>query len=288
MFLRPRTLAEAAALAREHDWDAKLISGGTAVVLMLQQGLISPSHLISLDELTDVSGWRDITVSSAGIRIGGGTRLAAVARSDALRHGAPALASAAGVVGNTRIRNMATVGGNVAEADYASDPPAVLVALAAQIEVSDGTSVRVVPAAEMFTDFYATDLRTGEVVTAVHIPAPVAGSRSSYTKFCSRSAEDRPCVGVASSLRLEDGVVTGLEVVIGAVAGTPQRRPEVTASVLGRRLDEGVAAEVAEGYAALLDPLDDARGSGWYRREMVRVLVRRSLLGLAEGEGNRS
>jgi carbon-monoxide dehydrogenase medium subunit len=285
MFLRPRTLGEVATLAREHEWDAKLISGGTAVVLMLQQGLITPTHLISLDGLTDVPDWREITASPEGIRIGGGARLAGVARSDVVRRSAPALATAAGVVGNPRIRNVATVGGNVAEADYASDPPAVLVALGAQIEVSDGTSVRSVPAADMFTDFYATDLRTGEVVTAVVLPGAGAGTRSSYTKFCSRSAEDRPCVGVATSLRLEDGVVAGLEVVIGAVAGTPQRRPEVTATALGRPLDVGVAQEVADGYAAAVDPIDDARGSGWYRREMVRVLVRRSLLELAaDGE----
>jgi aerobic carbon-monoxide dehydrogenase medium subunit len=222
-FLRPGTLAEVSALAHENEWDAKLISGGTAVVLMLQQGLISPGVLISLDGLSDVAGWREIVTDGDGVRIGGGVRLTDVARSADVRQTAPSLAAAAGLVGNARIRNAATLGGNVAEADYASDPPAVLVSLDAQIEVRDGAAVRTVPAADVFTDFYTTDLRTGEVVTAVHVPTPRPGTRSSYTKFCSRSAEDRPCVGITTSLRLEDGALAALEVVVGAVAGTPQR-----------------------------------------------------------------
>ena len=279
-FLRPGTLGEASALAREHE-DAKFISGGTAVVLMLQQRLIFPTHLIALAGLTDVPGWREVRRTDTGLRIGGGVPLSVVARSAEVQTLAPSLASASGVVGNARIRNQATMGGNVAESDYASDPPSVLVSLGATVEVDDGASSRMVAAADMFTDFFTTDLRTGEVVTAVHVPAAGAGVRSSYTKFCSRSAEDRPCVGVAASVQLEDGVVAGLEVVLGAVAAVPQRWPEVTAAALGRRLDEKVAEEVAAGCAELVDPIDDHRGSAWYRRETIRVLVRRSLLDLA-------
>ena len=283
-YLRPETLGEVSALAREHE-DAKFVSGGTAVVLMLQQRLIFPTHLIALGGLTDVAGWREVTRTDTGLRIGGGVALSAVARSTDVRELAPSLASAAGVVGNARIRNQATMGGNVAESDYASDPPSVLVSLGATVEVDDGTTSRMVPAAEMFTDFFTTDLRTGEVVTAVHVPSAGPGSHSAYTKFCSRSAEDRPCVGVASSVRLADGVVSSLEVVLGAVAATPQRWPEVTRAALGRALDEEVAEEVAEGYATLVEPIEDHRGSAWYRREMVRVLVRRSLLDLVGDEG---
>ncbi len=282
--LRPDSLRAVAALAREHDEDAKLVSGGTAVVLMIQQGLIAPSVLISLDGLIDVAGWREVVRTADGLRIGGGVRLAAVARSRAVRGLAPAVATAAGLVGNVRIRNAATMGGNVAEADYASDPPAVLVALGARIEVSDGDAPRTVAARDMFVDYFTTDLRTGEVVTAVELPAPAPGARSSYTKYCSRSAEDRPCVGVATNLSTEDGVLTALDVVIGAVSGIPQAWPEVTASVLGRPLDRAVAQAVGDGCADLVDPLDDARGSAWYRREMVRVLVRRSLLDLSAAE----
>lgn len=280
-FLRPETLGEASDLARQHAWDAKLVSGGTAVVLMLQQGLIAPAYLVSLSGLTDVPGWDAITAEAGRVRIGGGATLSAVAGSDVVHGLAPSLATAASLVGNVRVRNVATLGGNVAEADYASDPPSVLVALGAEIEVSDGAAVRTIAAAEMFTDFYSTDLEAGEVITAVHVPAARPGARSSYTKFCSRSAEDRPCVGVATSMSVHAGVVDSLEVVVGAVAGTPQRWSEVTALALGQPLDAEVAERVAQGYAAAVDPLEDARGSAWYRREMVQVLVRRSIEDLA-------
>jgi carbon-monoxide dehydrogenase medium subunit len=282
--LRPTLLAEATSLAREHDWDAKFVSGGTAVVLMLQQGLIAPSYLVYLNDLADVGGWRDIAETGEGLRIGGGVRLGDVARSESVRRLAPSLALAASVVGNVRIRNAATLGGNVAEADYASDPPAVLVALGASIEVSDGASTRTIPAADVFTDFFTTSLGTGELVTAIRVPHP-GSARSSYTKFCSRSAEDRPCVGVAASLALSDGSVSRLAVALGAVAGTPVQELDICRRVLGRPAEASLFAEIAEAYAAAVDPIDDARGTAWYRRELIRVLVRRSLADLATTAG---
>ncbi|MGH3749778.1 MAG: FAD binding domain-containing protein [Micromonosporaceae bacterium] len=297
VYQEPGTLGEAAALARAHP-DAMFLSGGTAVVLMLKQRLINPATLISLRGLTDVPGWRQITLTDTWLRIGAGVSLSAVAGSDLVRRSASSLAEAAGVVGNVRIRNAATMGGNIAEADYASDPPAALVNLDAEIEVRSDVASRTVPASEMFTDFYATDLREGEIVTGVRIPVSDPPPRQSYLKFRSRSAEDRPCVGVAVSLRLSGdaeaqpgparaGAVESLRVVIGAVAGTPQRWPEITEPVVGRVLDHRLAQQVAQQHADAVDPISDVRGSEWYRREMVRVLVRRCLESLA-GSGEAS
>lgn len=282
---RPQSLAEACSLTRDDPWDSKFVSGGTAVVLMLRQGLISPSVLVSLAKLGDVSGWSDITDDDGELRIGGGVTLASVACSALVRERAPSLAHAAAVVGNTRIRNVATLGGNVAEADYASDPPSVLVALGAVVDIGDGQRTRSLPAAEMFVDFYTTALEPGEVITGVRLPAP-APTRSTYLKFCSRSAEDRPCVGVATSVWERDGSIERLEVVVGAIAGTPQRWPEVTTPVAGRQLSPGLTRRVADEYADRAEPISDARGSAWYRRQLVGVLVRRGLDALA-GEGSR-
>jgi carbon-monoxide dehydrogenase medium subunit len=276
-FVEPETVWEAAELARTHEWDGKFVSGGTALVLMMQQRLVDPEVLISLRALRDEQGWSTIGRTGTHVRIGAGATLTDVARSEQVRHQLPSLAYAASVVGNLRVRNVATLGGNVAESDYASDPPAVLVDLDAEFEAKDGNAVRLLPAAEMFTDFYTNALATGEIITAVHVPLPGPSRRSSYLKFCSRSAEDRPCVGVASSLEHADGAVESLSVVLGAVSGIPQRWPEVTASVVGMPLDSSFASEVADQYADLVDPLDDARGSAAYRRDVVRVLVRRSI-----------
>jgi carbon-monoxide dehydrogenase medium subunit len=283
-FVEPGTLVEAADLARTHEWDGKFLSGGTALVLMMQQRLIDPEVLISLRALRDESEWSTITDTGTHLRIGAGSTLTEVARSNLLRQQLPSLAEAAAVVGNVRVRNVATLGGNVAESDYASDPPAVLVDLDAEFEVKDGNNVRSVPAAEMFTDFYTNALDTGEIITAIHVPVPPPSTCSSYTKFRSRSAEDRPCVGIAASLDHADGAVRSLSVVLGAISGTPQRWPEVTASVVGMPLSSPFGAQVADQYAELVEPLDDARGSASYRRDMVRVLVRRSLDALVARE----
>jgi carbon-monoxide dehydrogenase medium subunit len=253
------------------------------VVLMLRQRLIAPQVLISLRRLSGVPGWDAITLADGGLRIGAGVTLTRLASSDLVRRTVPSLAEAARVVGNVRVRNAATIGGNVAEADYASDPPAVLVELGARIEVRGRTEVRTVPAAQMFTDFFTTDLRPGEIITGVRVPVPAPSTRMLYTKFRSRSAEDRPCVSVAASLRLGGGTVQALGVVVGAVEGTPQRWPEITATAVGRVPGRRLAEQIARAYADAVDPLDDVRGSSWYRREIVRVLVRRSIETLARG-----
>jgi carbon-monoxide dehydrogenase medium subunit len=283
-FLVPATVPEAAQLARQHEWDGKFVSGGTALVLMMQQRLVDPAVLISLGSLRDEPEWSSIEGSATHVRIGAGATLTQAARSPQVRQQLPSLAHAAGVVGNLRVRNVATLGGNIAESDYASDPPAVLVDLDAEFEVKDGDAVRYLPAGEMFTDFYTNALASGEIITAVHVPVPPPSRHSSYLKFCSRSAEDRPCVGVAASLQHADGAVESLSVVLGAVSGTPQRWPEVTASVVGMSLDSSFAAQVADQYAELVDPLDDARGSAAYRRDVIRALVRRSISAIVARE----
>jgi aerobic carbon-monoxide dehydrogenase medium subunit len=281
-YLEPTTLRAAAELRRSEE-DSVFVSGGTAIVLMLQQGLIFPDALISLRGLTDVPGWTEVSRADGGLRIGAGVSLTEVARSPLVRDTAPSLAHAASLVGNVRVRNAATLGGNVAEADYASDPPSVLVDLGAEIEVSDGTTTRRVPAADMFVDFYTTALHDGEVVTAVHVPLPEPGTRCGYTKFSARSAEDRPCVGVAASLRLDGGTVAALSVVVGAVSGVPQRWPDLTGQVVGEVYRREVADRVAAGYADAADPIEDVRGSAWYRKEIVYALVRRAILELGSG-----
>ncbi len=251
------------------------MSGGTAVVLLMQMRLIAPETLIGLRTLQDVPGWAQIRVVDGHLEIGGGVTLTDVAESREVQALAPSLAHAAGVVGNLRVRNVATIGGNLAEADYASDPPAVLVSLGASVTVSDGVRPRVLPVSDLLTDFYETAL-DDEVITVIRVPV-AAGARSTYLKYCSRSMEDRPCVGVAVSARFAGELLESLEVVLGAIAGTPQRWPEVTSPYVGHPLDVAAAATVAEAYAERVDPIDDARGSAWYRREMVRVHVRRAL-----------
>ncbi|HSK96141.1 MAG TPA: xanthine dehydrogenase family protein subunit M, partial [Euzebyales bacterium] len=273
-FVEPRTVEEVCAtLARSSG--AKLISGGTAVVLMMRQGLIRPEVLVSLGRL---EGLRHIDGEDGVVRIGGRTTLSEIAASPLVRERLPSLAYACGRVGNVRIRNVATLGGNLAEADYASDPPAVLASLGATCTARGATGSRTIAVLDLITGFYETSLAHGEVITEIQVPAPAGQRRVDYQKYISRSSEDRPCVGVAARADLDAaGAVGALDVVVGAVAPVLQRLPEVTAQVAGRPLDDEAVAHVSRGYAQGITPMSDARGSAWYRRRMIEVFVRRAL-----------
>jgi aerobic carbon-monoxide dehydrogenase medium subunit len=284
-FVAAAGLAEACALARANP-GAKFISGGTALVLLLRQRLLAPDVLIGLRTVGDIPGWREITAGEGWLRVGGAVTLSEVAESPAARRHAPSLARAAGLVGNVRVRNVATMGGAVAEADYAADIPAVLVSLGAVIDVTDGFSARAVPVADFLLDYFATDLAPDEVVSGVRVPLPAAGTVTRYLKFTSRSAEDRPCVVVAASAVMAGRAARSLDVVVGAIGPVPRRWPGVLAPVAGGPLDAAAAAAVADGYAAACDPLDDIRGSAWYRREIVRTLVRRAVTSLGQDGGH--
>jgi carbon-monoxide dehydrogenase medium subunit len=281
--VEPTTVEEACSALSSDPEGARLIAGGTAVVVMLQQGLIAPSRIVSMDRLRELEG---ISATAGGLRIGARETLTDVARSSELRASAPALAGACGHVGNVRVRNAATLGGNVAEADYASDPPTVLACLGATCTVQASSGRRSLPVRDLITDFYTTTLERDEIITEVVVPAREPGERSIYLRYLSRSSEDRPCVGVAARARFDPGgSVDALDVAVGAVAGTPRMHPDVTQTALGQRLDDRVIDEVADGFADVVDPLDDVRGSSWYRRKVIAVLVRRALRGLQMADG---
>jgi carbon-monoxide dehydrogenase medium subunit len=286
-FLRPRSVDEAVAALAEQDGEAKVLAGSTALSIMLRQQLVAPSALVSLDR---VEGLRGIKEENGELVLGALTTHREVETSELVRQRIPVLAETFGKVANVRVRNAATVGGVVAEADYASDPPAVLLALDAVIEVQGSNGQRSEPIGEFITGFYETTLEPDEIVTAVRVPIPGAGTAAVYEKFVTRSSEDRPCVGVAAVLKLAgDGSCEELRVAVGAAAETPQRISDAEALASGKQIDEQLAREIGERYAAEIDTLDDMRGSSWYRTEMVKVWVRRAILhALADATGGQA
>ena len=279
-FLVAESIPEAIAALQEYGDDATVIAGSTAVTIMLQQGLIEPGVIVSIGRIPDLDRIERV---DQHLRIGALTTHRNVELSADVRQALPILAHAFGVVANVRVRNAATVGGVVAEADYASDPPAVLRALDAEVEVIGPGGERTIPIADFLLGFYETALDEAEIVTHVGVPLLPSGAGSVYEKFTTRSSEDRPCVGVASVVRLEaDGrTCAELRVAVGAAAEVPQRFAEVESAAVGRELDDALAAEMATAYAEQIDPLTDMRGSDWYRREMIDVWTRRAILGAA-------
>jgi len=272
---QPATLDDAIRLMDELGDDAKVVAGATALTIMLRQRLIEPSALISIGR---VPGLDRIEVVDGQLSLGALVRHRDVELSPIVREHLPVVAHTFGVVANVRVRNAATVGGVLAESDYASDPPAVFLALDAEVDVRGPKGARAIPIREFFVAFYETAIESNELITGIRIPLLPPGTSAVYEKYVTRSSEDRPCVGVAAVVRLaEDGSAADLRVAVGAAAETPQRFPELEAAVLGRRLEPESIGAVADGYAERIEPLDDMRGSAWYRTEMVRVWVRRAI-----------
>jgi len=274
--LDPRSVAEAAVALHERGDDAKIIAGGTAVVLMLKNRLISPRYLISLGK---VRGLDHISYDPAtGLHLGALVTIRQAETSRIVRAHLPVLAQTFGQVANVRVRNAATVGGNLTEADYASDPPCVLQALRARAVVQGPAGTREIPLTELFRDFYETALAADEILIEIVVPAAAVSARQSYLKYVTRSSEDRPCIGACAWIDLDDaGVCRELRVTLGAIAATPQEFSEAEALATGERLTPALIDRIAGGYASRVDPLSDLRGSAWYRREMASVFVRRAI-----------
>lgn len=275
----PADLEAALELRAELGIEATVVAGGTFVGVLMATGMFFPEQLLSLRNLDEL---RSIAVGEDGaLELGAMTTHRRAERAPVIVDGWPALARTFSVVASPRIRNQATVGGVVADADYASDPPAMLVALDARARLVGPDGTREVSIDDMIVGHYETTIAADELVT--HVIVPPRPGPSTYLKFRTRSSEDRPCVGVAASASVAaDGTLDELRVAVGAVTGAPQFLADVCADVLGRPLDAAAAAHVAETYADRIEPLSDARGSAAHRTRLIRVLVRRALEQLAD------
>ena len=265
--MAPASVEEALALSAEHGDEATVLAGGTFLGILMNQGFLSPAAFLSLGR---VDALRGIRVSGDELRLGAMTTHRDVERSAEVRAGWPVLARAFGLVASPRVRNQATVGGVLADADYASDPPAVLAALGARVLLRSPRGERAVGIDELILGYYETSIEPDELLVEVAVPR--APERAVYRKFRSRSSEDRPCVAVAAT---RDG--RAVRVVVGAVAEVPQHFPDVCAQVDAPALDADAARQVAAAYAERIEPMSDARGSAAYRRPVTEVEVRRAL-----------
>lgn len=276
--LRPKTLAEASELLLKHGDDARLIAGGTTLVILMKQRTVYYPYLI---DLQGISGLDQITANSDGLRIGAMATQRAVETSPLVRRSFPALADAFGKIGNVRIRATATVGGNLAHADYRLDPPPALLILGAELVLSGPEQSRTVPIKDFYHGLYETALEPGEILAEVRLPPPPKDSRAVYLKFSSLSANDWPCLGVAALLtghreRCEELrlAVSGLAEKPLLIEGLEMARNE---TITDRLLDE--IARLVDGQ---ISPISDLRGSEWYKREMARVFVKRAIRELAQ------
>jgi carbon-monoxide dehydrogenase medium subunit len=272
--IEPDSLGAAVAALDEHP-EAKAIAGGTALLILIKHGVYLPEMLVNLRRIPGVA---DVTFDPAiGLRIGALASIHDVDRHPLVREHYPMLAEACHVVANIRIRNLATIGGNLAHADYQSDPPAALVALGARLELQGTEGVREVALADFILGAYETALVPAELVRAVLLPAPEPGWHGAYLKFTTRSSEDRPAVGVAALVRAEDGRCADARLVVGAVAPSPVLVEAVADHVRDRRIAPDVTAGIAPLVEAAVEPIDDLRGSAAYKRRVSGVIAERAL-----------
>src|SRR6266566_5256724 len=274
-WLAPTTLEEALELRARFGDEATVVAGGTFIGILMFQRIMMPTVLLALrnvGELTFIEENQGDHTATRGspLRIGAMTTHREVERSALIRKDWPILAHTFSLVASPRVRNQATVGGVLADADYASDPPALLCALTAKALARSLHGEREIPIEELITGYYETSLRPDELLTEVRIPEQV--ERAVYRKFRSRSSEDRPCVAVAAAQ------LNGkLRVVVGAVAERPQYFPDICSLAYGHQLSRELATEIGHRYAESNHPISDARGSAEYRRRVIAVEVRRAL-----------
>jgi carbon-monoxide dehydrogenase medium subunit len=274
--LQPTSLKEAVSLLSEQSDDIKIVSGGTALVIMLRNRLIAPATLLSLVRLQELRSIRH--EPGIGLRIGALVTIREAEISPIVREKHSVLAQTFGKVGNVRVRNAATVGGNLSEADYASDPPCVLIALRATVKARSAKGEREIPLRDFFRGFYETALAPDEILTELIVPDAAPGSRATYLKYISRSSEDRPCVGMAMVLeKAPDGTCKELRLVAGAVSETPQEIASAEVMASGKALSTALIEEIADAYSTGINPLSDLRGSAWYRQQIIRVMARRAM-----------
>ncbi len=278
---QPATVEEAVGLLNRYD-NAMLLGGGAVLTFLLRERLATADHLIST---TAIAGLAEISDETDRITIGAAATLREIERSVLVREDLPVLAEAAHLVGNVRVRNVATLGGHLAQADIHLDLPPVLIALDAEVLLRGPNDSRIVPLADFLLGYYETCLEPGEMIVGVRVPTPPAELHGIYLKYCALSQNDWPTVGVAAFLSVARGRAQQVRVVAGCVSDRPLRVNEAEALLEGEPLRASTIGEVARRYAAAADPVADATGSAEYKREVTAVYVRRALAAAAERAG---
>jgi carbon-monoxide dehydrogenase medium subunit len=272
----PKNLKEVHASLKEFGTDAKLIAGGTALIIMMKQRLVQPSCLVSLRSVRGLNG---IEIKDGGLRIGGLATHRAVESSPLVRRRLPLLAETYHHVATVRVRNMATVGGGLAHADPNQDPPPTLIALGATVKATSANGSRVIPLDTFFTDYYETVLNPDEIITELFVPKLPANSGAAYLKFLPRTADDYATVSAAAVLTLDKNkkTIADARIALGSVGTTPIRATAAEAVLRGQPLKAEAFVEAGEKAKEAVDPVSDFRGSAGYKKEMAAVFVRRAL-----------
>jgi carbon-monoxide dehydrogenase medium subunit len=281
----PTSLGEATALLARLGEDAKVLSGGQSLIPLMKLRLASPPHVIDINGIPGLAGIRE---ADGVLRIGALTRESDLEESELVRTRYPLLHETARVIADPLVRNLATVGGNLAHGDPANDHPATMLALGAEIVTTGPRGERRIPIAAFFTGPFATALDPGEILVEIRVPGPAARSGGAYVKM-ERKVGDFATAAVAAQLTLAaDGTCQQVGIGLTNVGLTPIKATRAEAALKGQRPDDAAIARAAKLAAEASQPAEDLRGSVEYKRDLVRVLTGRALQrALERAEGRR-
>jgi carbon-monoxide dehydrogenase medium subunit len=273
----PRTLDEAIALLDRYEANARLLAGGTDLVIQMTDRLVVPEHVIDLKMIEELKRFE--WDAETGLTIGAAVPFRRLETSPEVRRYYPGMYEAAAEVGSWQIRNLGTAGGNLCTASPAGEIGPILYALDAQVEIAGPRGRQRLPVQQFITGVRRTVLEPNELLLSIQVPHPGERASSHYIKLKERQKMDIAFVGVAAAVELEpgDGVVREARIALGAVAPTPVRAPRAEATLRGKRLTDELLAEAGQEAARTATPIVDVRASAEYRTEMVDVLTRRAL-----------
>ena len=273
-YFEPKSVEQACALLERHADEAKLIAGGTALLIWMRMMLLNPHVVVSLAR---IPGFDSISFDPKdGLRIKAGARHRDIELDPAVREHYPLLYETFRKVAQPRIRNMGTIGGNLCQGDPLTDPGASLIAMDAEITLTSSKAKRTLPLEKFFVDYYQTDLRPAEILTEIRVPLPARPLGWAHIKFLPRSQEDFVTVGVALVLRGNRNHCEDIRLALNSVAPTILRARKAEEVLRGKEITNDRIRQMAEMAANEIDPMDDNRGSADYKRDVTKVLVRRA------------
>jgi carbon-monoxide dehydrogenase medium subunit len=271
--LEPHSLPEASGLLTEYGDDARVIGGGTTLVILLKQRALHFPYLI---DLRAIPGLGEMKRESDGLCIGAMVTHRAVETSPLVREKFPVLAEAFRHIGNVRVRQTASVGGNLAHADYRLDPPPPLLVLNAEITAYGPDGTRKILLKDFFRGMYETALEPAEILVDVKVPNMPADSKAVYLRFSTLAANDWPCLGIAGLMIKEDGRCKELRLALGGVAATPLLIAGLDFAA-DQTIDDALIGAVQDAVDRQIAPTSDFRGSDWYKRRIARLYVRKTI-----------